>query len=66
MDIINTFTYHAPKGIQPEKYNALREKAKELGLLITELTPISREQSLALTDLQRCIMMANAAIALNE
>lgn len=57
------FTYHPPRPGQPEKYNALREKAKELALLILDLTPESREQSLALTELEYCVMMANAAIA---
>lgn len=60
------FVYHPPKPGQPERYNALREKAKELALLIVELTPSSREQSLALTELEYCVMMANASIARNE
>lgn len=60
------YTYHAPKGDQQERYVALREKAKELALLIVELTPYSREQSVALTDLEKAIMAANAAIARNE
>lgn len=59
----HAFTYHQPKPGQPEKYNALREKAKELALLILDLTPESREQSLALTELEFSVMMANAAIA---
>jgi len=59
------FSYHAPKPEQQPKYQHLREKVKELAYLILELTPTSREQSLALTDLERCIMMANAAIARN-
>ncbi len=60
------FTYHAPKEGQIERYAQLRAKAKELALLILELTPASREQSLALTELEYCSMMANAAIARNE
>jgi hypothetical protein len=64
--IENDFTYHAPKAGQPEKYVALREKAKEFALLILELTPASREQSLALTNLEMATFFANAAIARNE
>lgn len=64
--IENAFTYHAPKPGQPERYTQLRDKAKELALLIAELTPVSREQSLALTELEYTVMMANAAIARNE
>lgn len=64
--IENDFTYHAPKGDQVERYQQLRDKAKELALLIVELTPVSREQSIALTELQTATMFANAAIACNE
>jgi hypothetical protein len=60
------FTYHAPKPGQQERYVALRDKAKELALLIVNLTPPSREQSLALTYLEQASMMSNAAIARNE
>lgn len=60
------FTYHPPKPGQPERYTAIRDKAKELALLIFDNTPVSREQSLALTDLEQCVMWANAAIARHE
>lgn len=62
----NNFTYHAPKEGQPAKYGALRAKAKELSYLITNLTPPSREQSVAMTQLETAIFWANAAIARNE
>lgn len=65
-DIENRFTYHAPKPGQPEKYTRLRNAAKELALLIEETTPRSREQSLAMTNLEQAVMWANAAIARNE
>lgn len=64
--IDNSFVYHAPFGDQPERYGLLRSKAKELAELICQLTPESREQSLALTQLQLANMLANAAIACNE
>lgn len=64
--IENNFTYHAPHGDQLERYERLRAKAKEFALLIVKLTPESREQSLALTNLEYASMMANAAIARNE
>ena len=47
--IENDFTYHAPKDGQQDKYEQLRGKGKELALLIAELAPTSREQSVALT-----------------
>ena len=63
--IEHAFTYHAPKAGQPEKYQAIREKAKELAYLIKDLVPDSREQSLAMTTLEECTMWANAGIARN-
>lgn len=63
--IEHNFKYHAPKPGQPEKYEALRSKAKELAYLIAELCPNSREQSIAMKTLEESIMWANAAIARN-
>jgi hypothetical protein len=65
-DIEKRFTYHASKEGQPAKYTALRQKAKELAELIVELTPSSREQSLAITSLEETTFWANAAIARHE
>lgn len=62
----NNFVYHAPNPDQPERYTALREKAKELATMILTLTPPSREQSVAITELEQAIFWANAAIARNE
>ena len=64
--INNDFTYHPPKNDQVDRYEQLRNKAAELAHLIVTLTPISREQSLALTFVEQASMMANAAIARNE
>lgn len=64
--IENNFTYHPPKPGQPEKYTAIRDKAKELALLIDKEVPKSREQSLALTNLEQAVFWANAGIARND
>jgi hypothetical protein len=64
--IENDFTYHAPKGDQADRYILIREKAKELAIVIVENSPKSREQSVALTELDHVVMMVNAAIARNE
>jgi hypothetical protein len=64
--IENNFKYHAPKAGQPERYNQLREKAKELAYLINELCPNSRERALAITKLEETSMWANASIAREE
>jgi hypothetical protein len=64
--IENNFKYHTPKEGQPEKYTAVREKAKELAYFIDALCPNSREKSVALTNLETAVMWANSAIARNE
>lgn len=61
----NNFKYHAPKDGQPAKYEAIREKAKELAYLIDSECPNSREKSLAMTNLEQAVMWANASIARN-
>lgn len=63
--IENNFTYHAPKEGQPEKYQVIRDKAKELAYVIDEAAPESREKSLAMTKLEEAVMWANASIARN-
>ncbi|WP_207695521.1 hypothetical protein DOK67_0000152 [Enterococcus sp. DIV0212c] len=64
--IENNFKYHSPKEGQPEKYDKLRAKAKELAYLIDELCPSSREKSLATTKLEESIMWANTSVARNK
>ena len=66
MDIHEIFTYHKPFGSQPDRYVAIREKAKELATLVMSACPDSRERSVALTNLQQAVMWANASIAINE
>lgn len=65
MNLRNNFTYHPPKDDQPAKYEAIRNKAHELAELIQEVCPASREQSLALTNVEQATMWANASIARN-
>ena len=65
-EVEKQFTYHAPKPGQPEQYQRLREKAKELAYLIHQECPPSRERSVALTELETSVFWANAAIARNE
>lgn len=65
-DLQKRFTYHAPKGDQPARYEMFRRYAMELASDIIRFSPASREQSLALTALEECVMWTNAAIARNE
>lgn len=61
-DITKRFTYQVPKEEQASRIQALRKKTQELGLLINELCPKSRQQSLALTKLEETLMWANKSI----
>lgn len=65
-DVDNIFKYHTPKDNQPERYEKLRAKAKELAVLMLDSCPESRERSLALTNLEQSVFWANASVARNE
>lgn len=65
-DIVHRFTYHPPKGDQVARYSQVRQEGLRLAMFLLEHTPESREQSLALTNLEQAIFWANAAIARNE
>lgn len=65
-ELARRFKYHAPKGDQPVRYNALRTAAYDLAELIMRSVPPGREQSLALTKLEEAIMHANSGIARGE
>lgn len=47
-------------------FEAVRDAAKELGAVIIHFSPQSREQSLALTNLEQTVMWTIAAIARNQ
>ncbi|MDB5339102.1 MAG: hypothetical protein JWN70_4721 [Planctomycetaceae bacterium] len=64
--LYNRFTHHPLIGDQGERFAQLRLKALELAILVNELTPVSREQSLALTRLEECVMHSISAIVRNE
>ena len=62
-ELDNRFAYHSPKPGQAEKYQSIRDKAKEMASLILSEVPESREQSLSITKLEEATMWANASIA---
>ncbi|WP_145413459.1 hypothetical protein [Paenibacillus xylanexedens] len=64
--IENNFSYHSSKEGQPQKYEQIRNAAKDLAYLLDESVPNSREKSLALTNLEQAVFWANAGIARNE
>lgn len=62
--IEDIFTYHPPKGDQPEKYTKIREAAKAFARVLVENTPKCADQSAAIRHLREAVMTANAAVAL--
>jgi hypothetical protein len=66
LDLKNLFSYHAPQGTQIERYNRIREAARGFAEVITEMTPESAEQTLAVRKVHEAMMQANSAIAVNE
>lgn len=63
-NVDDVFTYHAPTGSDPEAYEAIRTKARELAHTILDLVPTCGDQQAALRLLREAVMTANAAIAL--
>lgn len=61
--IEDMFTYHAPTADQIPKYEAIREAAKLLGIVILENTPPSADQTATIRLLRQTVMSANQAIA---
>jgi len=65
-DLENRFTYHSPKGNQSLRYESIRMSGWTMARAVVEMSPDSRERSLALTKIDEAVMWANAAIARNE
>lgn len=64
IDLNHLFTYHAPKGDQPTRYDAIRAAAKEFATILMQNTKPSADQTAALRKLRECVMTANVSIAL--
>ena len=62
-ELVNRFNHHIPKEGEPERYNAGRTLLLDVAVEIGNLTPASREQSVALTKLEEAMFWANASIA---
>lgn len=65
-EILDVFSCHAPKADQPERYERLRAKARELAEEIVEVCPASADRTAAIRKLRECVMTANASIALEK
>lgn len=64
--IDNWFVYHPPKGDQTERYQKLREGARQYAHLIDECVPDGPDKSAAIRKLRECVHTANAGIACDE
>ncbi len=65
-EVNEQFTYHSPFGDQPERYQEIRAKAKDLALTILRCVPLSADRQASLRKLRESVMTANAGIAVNE
>lgn len=65
-ELDNRFTYHAPTGDQPKRYEALRALARAFATGVVVMCPDGREKSLAMTKIEEGVMWANASIARGE
>ncbi len=58
------FKHHIPTKEQVERYARVRVAAESFAAFIMDNCPDTPERTLALRDVQRAMMMANASIAL--
>jgi hypothetical protein len=64
-DIKTRFTYHPPTSDQIDKYQFIREKARNFSEWLNLNCPDSRELYIAVEKLEEVVMWANASIARN-
>ena len=60
------FTYHAPHGTQPERYERIRKAALDFAAVIDLSCPDCADKTAAIRKLREAVMTANAAIAITE
>ena len=65
-ELENFFTYHAPHGNQAQRYERIRNAAKQFAQVILDSTPASADQTAAIRKVREAVYTANAAIACNE
>jgi len=59
------FSHHDPSEDQVDRYNEIREKAKELARVILALCPPCADRTAAIRKVREAVMTANASIALH-
>ena len=57
------FNHHSPTSEQIEKYDAIRDKFKEVAELICEICPESRERTESMVNIEQAMFWANASVA---
>lgn len=62
----NKYSYHETTDDQNRRSEAVRDKAREIAVLLDKVCPPSRELSLAHTKLEEAVMWANKSIAINK
>lgn len=65
-DLDNWFTYHSPKGDQPDRYEGIRNRARDLAAYFVTASRPSADQTAALRKLRETVMAMNSTIACNE
>ena len=65
-DLENWFNYHPPVGDQVQRYEMLRNAAREFAEKVVKLTPPSADQTAAVRKILEAVMTANAAIACEQ
>ena len=63
-ELDDIFTYHAPTGDQPQRYEAIREAARVFAKVLVKNTPQGADQAAAVRHLREAVFTANAGIAL--
>lgn len=66
MPIDKPYAYHLPSPEGLEKINKLREHFSEGERLIKEICPVSRQQSVAITNNEQTAMWAIKAVVFND
>lgn len=64
-DVRQRFEYHPATEVTGPKHDSIRNAFVGLAVIVAELVPAGRHQSLAYTALQESLMWANAGIAVD-
>lgn len=57
------FTYHAPEGDDPKRYDRIRAAAKTFACIVLVNCPAGPDRAFAIRQIREAVMFANASIA---